>query len=685
VIRLFLFLILLAAAAFGFSWLADRPGEVVLVWQGQQYTTPLMVALGGLVVLIIAVMILWAILRFVFRIPTIMSLMARARRSNKGYAAVSKGMVAAAIGDARATERAAREASKHLGNVPLANLLQAQAAQIAGNRDKAIDTFNQMLEDPETRVLGLRGLHLEAKRNGDAAAAHVFAKEAYSLAPLPWAGQALLEHHAMADDWSGALAVVESSIARKAVDKATGNRQRGVLKTGIAMSLFDREPDEALRIAREAIKLAPDLIPAYVTAGRLLARRGDIRRAGRILEDGWRVKPHPDIARAYMDLRPGDSAADRLGRAKTLTKVYSDHPEARLALARAALEARDFDLARKTMDALITKEGSRLTVRACLLMADLDETEHGVTGRVREWLGRATRAARDPMWIADGVVSDTWAPASPVTGKLDAFVWDVPVERLSAPLHPEPEDKPDVLAPVIPPPADEAQVGGKQGNLKQDSGKDAAKPASAAAAAAAATIESAAAARQNSSGQNAPSGKIIDATPIADDAKASDTKREPEQTASATKPVEAKREESRDASPAAAKPGAEATTAVKGAGADIKPQTTPSGAPAAKDASGKDTAVKTAVGKDGAPVSTAAAGKGATGATAASKDSAGQDTASQETSGTNTSGKPANGKPDTPSPLAAGGQPDEPAPVKTPAAAKIPLGPPDDPGPRKAP
>ncbi|MCC2097101.1 MAG: heme biosynthesis protein HemY [Hyphomicrobiales bacterium] len=670
-IRLVGFLIILAAAAFGFSWLADRPGEVTLVWQGKEISASLMASLGALIVLIVAVMVIWAILRFIFRIPTIMSLMARARRTNKGYAAVSKGMVAAAIGDARATERAAREATKHLGNVPLANLLQAQAAQIAGNRDKAITTFNQMLEDPETRVLGLRGLYLEAKRNGDSAAAHVFAKEAYGLAPLPWAGQALLEHHAMADDWAGALTVVESSIARKAVDKTTGNRQRGVLKTGIAMSIAGREPDEALRVAREAIKLAPDLIPAYVTAGRLLARRGDIRRAGRILEDGWRVKPHPDIARAYMDLRPGDSAADRLARARTLTKVYSDQPEARLTLARAALEARDFDLARKTMDALVTSEGSRLTVRACLLMADLEETEYGVTGRVREWLGRATRAARDPMWIADGVVSDTWAPASPVTGKLDAFVWDVPVERLSAPLQPEPEDKPDVLAPVIPPP-------------KEEAGQTPSPAKSAAAAAAAATIETAAAAKQP-----VPSGKIIDATAVAEeadkqDAKTADAGAMSGKTAAAAPATDnAQAKESAASKPADTKPADSKAAETKSAGELAKAKdspvagTSPAGSAAPEDktktaspaAAKSDTAPKANAGKDAAK--DAASDNGKNTANVTTKDTV-------KTAG---NGKPAGAS----SPLASGGQPDEPAPTKQEAAAKskIPMGPPDDPGPRK--
>ena len=40
-------------------------------------------------------------------------------------------------------------------------------------------------------------------------------------------------------------------------------------------------------------------------------------------------------------------------------------------------------------------------------------------------------APRDKAWIADGVVSDRWAPISPLTGHLDAFRWDTPPELIS--------------------------------------------------------------------------------------------------------------------------------------------------------------------------------------------------------------------------------------------------------------
>jgi HemY protein len=45
-------------------------------------------------------------------------------------------------------------------------------------------------------------------------------------------------------------------------------------------------------------------------------------------------------------------------------------------------------------------------------------------------MARALRAARDPAWTADGFVSDRWLPVSPVTGRLDAFQWKVPLAEL---------------------------------------------------------------------------------------------------------------------------------------------------------------------------------------------------------------------------------------------------------------
>src|SRR5205085_7123523 len=70
------------------------------------------------------------------------------------------------------------------------------------------------------------------------------------------------------------------------------------------------------------------------------------------------------------------------------------------------------------------------TQRVAMLMAEIERNEHGDSGRTRAWTLRAVRALHDPVWTADGYVSDRWRPVSPVSGRLDAFQWQTPLAAL---------------------------------------------------------------------------------------------------------------------------------------------------------------------------------------------------------------------------------------------------------------
>ena len=164
-------------------------------------------------------------------------------------------------------------------------------------------------------------------------------------------------------------------------------------------------------------------MPAAALAGRMLAEGGELRKAGRIIDKAWRANPHPDLAQAYAELRFGDAARDRLKRIEALAKQMPGHIEGALALARAALDAQEFAKARAALAPYLAAP----TKRVALLMAELERAEHNDEGRAREWIARAVNAAPDPAWTADGHVSDRWLPASPVTGRLDAFEWRVPL------------------------------------------------------------------------------------------------------------------------------------------------------------------------------------------------------------------------------------------------------------------
>ncbi len=429
-IRIVIFLLAVGLLALGIGWLADRPGEITMLWMGMRIETSVMVAIFAIAIVTALLIFFWSVLRAIVRAPDLFALFLRNRRGAKGYQAISRGLIAIGSGDAHAARKFAQDARRLAPGEPLALLLSAQTAQLSGDRKAAERAFTEMARRTDTKLLGLRGLFVEAQRRDDMAAARTYAEEAAKISPSPgWAGQAVLEFRSVAGDWAGALATLDKNMRSGLVDRPTYRRQRAVLLTARALNLEETDREAAANLVQEALKLEPTLIPAAALAGRLLAEAGGLRKAGRIIEKAWKANPHPDLADAYTHLRFGDSARDRLARAESLAQKAPGNIEGALAVARAALDAREFDRARAALAPLLTNPTQRVT----LLMAEIEEVEHGDDGRAREWMARAVHAARDPAWTADGLVSERWLPVSPVSGQLDAFQWKVPLAELAAP------------------------------------------------------------------------------------------------------------------------------------------------------------------------------------------------------------------------------------------------------------
>lgn len=430
-LRIVLFLVLIALAAAGAAWVADQPGEVVMTWGGWRAspTIPVFVLLLGLFA--VAIVLLWSALTATWRLPGRMRRRRHEKRHARGRHAITHGLLAIGHGDTALARRHAETARRHAPNDPLALLLHAQSAQLEGNRDEARRVFRVMAEREDTRLLGLRGLFIEAQRADDAVGAVMIAEEAIKLSPSStWASHAVLGFRCARGDWSGALAILDSNLSAGLVDKAAYRRQRGVLLTARALELETMDRDVARESVMEAIKLAPTLVPAAVLAAKFESEAHQVRRAMKLVETAWLANPHPDLADAYAHVKLGDSARQRLQRVETLAAKTSPdkpgHVEGQLAIARAAIDAAEFARARTVLAPYVNDPTQRLA----LLMAEIERTEHGDGGRARAWTLRAVRARHDPAWTADGYVSDRWRPVSPVTGRLDAFQWQTPVASL---------------------------------------------------------------------------------------------------------------------------------------------------------------------------------------------------------------------------------------------------------------
>ncbi len=423
-IRVVLFLLSVALIAFGIAWVADRPGEVAVTWLGYRIETSVTMAALAVTALVLILLLLWAIVRGILRSPDQVSLFFRHRRAVKGYLALTRGLIAIGSGDLRLARKSADDAARLSPGDPLTLLLTAQSAQMAGDRSGAERAFREMIRHDDTKLLGLRGLYIEAQRRNDPHAARLVAEQATMVEPsLAWAGQAVLDDRCATADWGGALVALDHM--KSTLAKPDYRRKRAVLLTARAQALDELDRDASRAAVLEAVKLAPDLVPAAAMAGRRLAESNEQRKAAHILEAAWKINPHPDIADAYANLRFGDSARDRLTRMQKLAAKVPGQLEGAIAVARAALDAREFKTARDALAPYL----SAPTRRVAALMAEIEQSEHGDEGRVREWMARAMRASGDPVWTADGVVSDRWLPVTP-NGRLDGFEWKLPLAEI---------------------------------------------------------------------------------------------------------------------------------------------------------------------------------------------------------------------------------------------------------------
>ena len=431
-IRILFFILLVVAIGFGLARVADMPGMVEVTVGDQLISIPLLVAAVAVVAIVATVMIGWWLIRVLFTSPQRMQRFFRARRRDRGYQSLSTGIIAAGAGDAAAARKMLKQAGGLLNatSEPLVQLLDAQSTLLEGKHEEARTKFEAMLADPELRLLALRGLYMEAQRLGDREAQRHYAEKAADLAPqLSWAMRAAIDNKTAGGDWDGAIRLLDKQKATQQIDKKDADRKRAVLLTALALENTERDPARAKQAALEAHRLAPSFAPAAVAAAEACFRLNEHRRGVKVLETAWRREVHPEVALAYVNSRPGDSSHDRLKKARRLDSLRPNTIEAAMIVAQTAMEASEFEEARKAVAAVLRNEPRE---SAFMLMAEIEDRETGDQGKVREWLSRAVRAPRDPAWTADGYTSERWAPFSPVTGRIDAFEWKVPVERLGA-------------------------------------------------------------------------------------------------------------------------------------------------------------------------------------------------------------------------------------------------------------
>ncbi len=420
--RVVLFLIVLAAVVAGAWLLSGVTGHVTATVGSLTVDTSASVAIMGAIAFIAVVVILLRILARLFSMPRASVLWRRNRRERSGDTSVTRVLVALAAGDEKVARKHARRARQLLGDDPQVLLLLAEANRLAGREDEAEEAFSALAKQKDARFLGLRGLLRQAVDRQDWTKALALANQAEAAHPgTNWLRQQRADLALQADNWSEALDLIGTDARRP----------------DHYIAAAEAEPDSAraLDYAKQAWKADPKFPPAVLAYARRLRASGNEKKARGYVTEAWAAAPHPDLAEFILSLEPDN--AGRLRAAKTLIQRNAKHPESRILLARASLDAGMLSEARAAAEAA-QADGINQR-RLWLLIAEIEELERGDTeaGRLaqRNALREAASADADPHWQCTNCRTDlsSWQAKCPSCGRVATVQWVSEVSTRSVP------------------------------------------------------------------------------------------------------------------------------------------------------------------------------------------------------------------------------------------------------------
>ena len=428
-IKIILFMVAVAAAALGVEFLLGYEGGIQVTVGGLEYSFTPFFSVLGLLTLIFGVWLFLKLLslllatwHFMNGDETALSRYFDRNRERRGYDALAQGMMALASGEGRVALAKAEKASRYLGRPDLTNLLTAQAAELAGDTRKAEQTYRKLVENEKTRFVGVRGILKQRLASGDTATAMKLAEKAFVLKPRHEDTQdVLLTLQAQAEDWIGARETLNAKLKHGSLPRDVHKRRDAVLALTEAKDLLAAgKTDDAHSAAIAANKQSPDFIPAAVMAARAHIAQGKPKLATRVVKKSWEAQPHPELAAAFAEIEPKESADARIKRFSALTRAKPDHPENKMLLAELNIAAEDFPAARRALGDLVETDPTK---RNLTLMAAIERGEGADDSVVKAWLAKAVTASAGPQWICDvdGKAYPHWVPVT--EGGFDTLSW----------------------------------------------------------------------------------------------------------------------------------------------------------------------------------------------------------------------------------------------------------------------
>lgn len=409
----------------------SQQGSVAMSFLGYDITAHMGVFLLTLTIFIMVVVYLSRLVRAIFNVPTAIAEYNHESRRQRGYRALTRGLVAVAAGNvdkATAFSKQTQKLFPERNGLPM--LLEAQAARLRGEEGLAQNRFEELMKDKDSAFLGIRGLLKSAMDAGQMGRALDFAKKAQALYPTQkWVVKCVYDLQIKNHLWSDALGTAKKAQKLEAIaaDKILSDR------VAIHLMRYDYEWEAgnhklAMRELEQAYKLNPYFVPTVIRLADRYISKGKNRKAASLVEKAWAQNPHPELVEIWDVLAPEDNGKNQTKRLKwyeNLVSLKPDSAEGQMAAARAAME---MGLWGEAKAYLMVAEKIYPSARLFRLRAIVEQNSTHNEDAFNHLIEKASQALPDKVWYCKdtGMTYDAWSAIAMPQEAFNTMAWGVP-------------------------------------------------------------------------------------------------------------------------------------------------------------------------------------------------------------------------------------------------------------------
>ena len=398
--------------------------KIDFFWKGIVFTGNTSTLLIGLVILIFIALIFQRIYLYIKQSPKRIKDSLKIKNYNKSFKAIVKAMAALYNNDDKELNFQSNILEKLLKNNPISIILRAEAAKKSKKFDIAENHYNTMLLNPDTKILGLRGLLEQNLKKQDYHHALIYAEEIYNINPrLDWIYKTIIQIIVRTKNWHKLIEISKNAFNKRIIPKTDYFKSISIAKYEIALIKESISSIESSQLLKDANSDRPNFPPIVKKFANLLIQNNQLSKAKNLIFKCWSIEPHPMLFEELIEISKRENSSIVSATSK-LIKNNATSYDSIIVLVKANIIENNWIRSKELIKPVLT---ARPNKTICELMYEI---EIGITGNAQKansWKNRAALGDIEKTWVCknSGTIQEEWSSVSE-GGFFDSLEWAWP-------------------------------------------------------------------------------------------------------------------------------------------------------------------------------------------------------------------------------------------------------------------